>query len=243
MIKVLIVEDDPMVAKFNRVYVEKVDGFEAAGVVHNVSEAWEFLKREEVDLLLLDVYMSKTTGLDMLMELRKSGSPIDVIIITAANDNYSVQTALRYGAVDYLIKPFDFERFRESLLLYKKKQALINEAEAVSQQELDPFLLNREREESEGKASSLPKGLTPITLARIAKQIKAWQERKFSAKDIAEATGISRVSVRKYLHYLVDIDVLEADVIYQSTGRPLHQFRLRIEKIDVINTFMAADRE
>ncbi|SDI06644.1 response regulator [Alteribacillus bidgolensis] len=241
MIKVLIVEDDPMVAKFNRVYLEKVDGFEAAGVVHNVSQAWEFLKKEEVDLLLLDVYMSKTTGLDMLIDLRKSGSPVDVIIITAANDNYSVQTALRYGAVDYLIKPFDFERFRESLLLYKKKQALINEAEAVSQEELDPFLLNRE--ESEGKISSLPKGLTPITFARIAKQIKAWQDRKFSAKDIAEEAGISRVSVRKYLHYLVDIDVLEADVIYQSTGRPLHQFRLRIDKIDVINTFMAADKE
>ncbi|WP_158738266.1 response regulator [Alteribacillus sp. YIM 98480] len=241
MIKILIVEDDPMVAKFNRVYVEKVDGFEAAGVVHNVAQAWEFLKREEVDLLLLDVYMSKTTGLEMLMELRKSGRPVDVIIITAANDNYSVQTALRYGAVDYLIKPFDFERFRESLLLYKKKQAFINEAEAVSQEELDPFLLNRE--ESEGKPPSLPKGLTPITFARIAKQIKAWQDRTFSAKDIAEATGISRVSVRKYLHYLVDVDVLEADVIYQSTGRPRHQFCLRIEKIDVINTFMAADKE
>ncbi|MFB4162454.1 response regulator [Alteribacillus sp. JSM 102045] len=239
MIKVLIVEDDPMVAKFNRVYLEKVDGFEAAGVVHNVSEAWEFLKKEEVGLLLLDVYMAKTTGLEMLMELRKSGSPVDVIIITAANDNYSVQTALRYGAVDYLIKPFDFERFKESLLLYKKKQALINETESVSQEELDPFLLNRE--ESEEKVDSLPKGLTPITFSRIAKQIKAWQDRNFSAGEVAEATGISRVSVRKYLHYLVDINVLEADVIYQSTGRPLHQFRLRIDKIDVINTFIAAD--
>ncbi|WP_269758146.1 response regulator [Thalassobacillus sp. C254] len=79
MINVLIVEDDPMVAKFNKIYLEKINGFHAAGIVHNVKEAWKVLKQEKIDLLLLDVYMTDDTGLDMLVELRREGSNIDAM--------------------------------------------------------------------------------------------------------------------------------------------------------------------
>ena len=79
-----------------------------------------FLKDHQVDLILLDVYMGKETGLDMLVELRKADDPVDVIVITAANDKESVQTALRYGAVDYLIKPFSFERFQDASAISAK---------------------------------------------------------------------------------------------------------------------------
>ncbi|RSL33581.1 response regulator [Salibacterium salarium] len=238
MIKTLIVEDDPMVAKFNRVYVEKVSGFHVNGTVQDVQEAWEFLEGHTVDLILLDVYMEETTGLEMLMELRKMGSPVDVIIITAANDNQSIQTALRYGAVDYLIKPFDFDRFKESLLRYRDKQEVIQKNEPVTQNDLDPFLLQRRQTQTK---LDLPKGLTMLTFSHIAKQILQWQQDRFSAADIAEETGISQVSVRKYLHYLVDIEVLETDVMYQSTGRPLHHYRLNPEKAEIIESFQTAE--
>ncbi|SDH17739.1 two-component system, CitB family, response regulator/two-component system, CitB family, response regulator MalR [Alteribacillus persepolensis] len=241
MINVLIVEDDPMVAKFNRLYVEKVEGFAAAGVVHHVHDAWKLLEDEHIDLLLLDVYMKDVTGLDMLIELRKTDHPVDVIVITAANDKHSVQTALRYGAIDYLIKPFDFERLQESLLLYKKKYWLMNNKEAVSQEELDPLFISKEKPEK--TKVNLPKGLTPITFARIANQIGMWNGQRFSAGDIAEKTGISRVSVRKYLQYLVEIEVLEEDVMYRSTGRPLHMYQIKKEKISVLQSLMAASEK
>lgn len=238
MLKVLIVEDDPMVAKFNRIYLEKINGFEVVGVVHNVKDAWEVLKNNGIDLLLLDVYMPEETGLEMLVDLRRSGSNIDAIVITAANDNQSIKTALGYGAVDYLIKPFDFERFKESLVQYKKKFELMQDGQAVSQEELDSFLLRKEH--SKFNPPELPKGLTGVTFATIAKQIIIWEKNIFSTAEIAEKTGISRVSIRKYLHYLVDMDYITVQVSYQTTGRPLHKYRLNSEIKEVMQSFIAS---
>ena len=115
MIDVLIIEDDPMVAKFNSIYLKSIPGFTLAGLLGMWKKGRNFLNNHQVDLILLDVYMGTITGLDMLVELSKAGDPVDVIVITAANDKESVQTALHYGAVDYLIKPFSFERFQDAL--------------------------------------------------------------------------------------------------------------------------------
>ncbi|SFO96029.1 response regulator [Salibacterium halotolerans] len=223
MIRMLIVEDDPMVAKFNRMYAEKVENFEVAGVVENVDQAWTFLNENTVDLILLDVYMNQTNGLDMLRDIRKNETPVDVIIITAADDNASVQTALRYGAVDYLIKPFEFERFQESLKQYRRQREMMGQESRVSQKDLDPFLLHEADNSAEG--IDLPKGLTGLTLSHITEAVLA-APAAFSAADIAETAGISRVSVRKYLHYLTEKGLIEADVKYQPAGRP--QFRYRV---------------
>ncbi|MFZ4451179.1 response regulator [Salibacterium aidingense] len=237
MIQTLIVEDDPMVAKFNRLYLEKVEGFKAAAAVENVEEAWKYLNGRDIDLILLDIYMVKKTGMEMLKDLRKTGSPVDVIVITAADDKETVQDALRYGAVDYLIKPFHFERFQEALRRYRYQQDIIKKEEPVTQKDLDPFFQHQPALQS--KETDLPKGLTPLTFSRIAEVVESFHEEAFSAGDVAEHTGISQVSVRKYLHYLVDQDVLGMDVIFQATGRPLHQFRLKPGKLEMVQRFQA----
>lgn len=69
----------------------------------------------EIDLVLLDVYMQQDSGLDLLPAIRASGRAIDVIMITSAADAATVQASMRYGVVDYLIKPFQFPRFEEAL--------------------------------------------------------------------------------------------------------------------------------
>ena len=102
MIHVLIVEDDPMVAKFNKIYVESIPGFTVVGVADNAEEGRQIFQTVDVDLILLDVYMAEMTGLALLKDFRQSESPVDVIMISAANDKESIQTALYHGAVDYL---------------------------------------------------------------------------------------------------------------------------------------------
>ncbi len=57
--------------------------------------------------MLLDVYMQQDSGLDLLPTIRR-GRAIDVIMITSAADASRVRTAMHYGVVDYLIKPFSF---------------------------------------------------------------------------------------------------------------------------------------
>ncbi len=122
MIRALIIEDDPMVARFNAIYLESITGFTVVGQARSADEGRKILSETKVDLLLLDVYIGKTTGLDFLIELRKGNNPVDVIVITAANDKESVQTALRYGAVDYLIKPLIKVKARNMILVQRQKK-------------------------------------------------------------------------------------------------------------------------
>lgn len=237
MIDVLIIEDDPMVAKFNSIYLESIPDFNLLGIVSNVEEGREFLESNAVDLLLLDVYMGKTTGLEFLVELRNKGNTIDVIVITAANDKQSVQTALRYGAVDYLIKPFSFERFQEALLQFQRNFRLLQTKSTISQDAIDSFL--RKPKKSGDSNFELPKGLTMATFSRIAKQIIERERDHFSAAELAEETGISRVSIRKYLNYLAESELLTVDVVYQETGRPLHHYKLRLDKVEMLRSRIA----
>ena len=223
-----------MVAKFNAIYLESIPGFTLAGIAQNAEEGWTLYQSTKVDLILLDVHMGKKTGLELLSDFRQADDPVDVIIITAANDKQSVQTALHNGAVDYLIKPFSFERFQEALLSICQKHRVMKDNENVSQEEIDTFLLKSEKAQS--TVLELPKGLTVRTFSTIVRQIIKRQRGAFSAADLAEETGISRVSVRKYLNHLVETDMLTVDIVYQETGRPLNRFILRPEKLDILET-------
>ncbi|WP_248892482.1 response regulator [Bacillus methanolicus] len=86
MIKTIIVEDDPMVAEFNRRYLEKIDGFELVGMFSTVENAFPIIEKQPIDLILLDIYMPGENGWSLLSKIRSLGKGIDVILITAACD-------------------------------------------------------------------------------------------------------------------------------------------------------------
>lgn len=81
------------------------------GWASSVEEAKKYIAEQAIDLILLDVYMQESNGLDLLSFIRETGVNIDVIVISAASDMNSVKKAMNFGAVDYLIKPFHFNRF------------------------------------------------------------------------------------------------------------------------------------
>jgi two-component system, CitB family, response regulator MalR len=234
MIKVLIVEDDPMVAEFNKRYLKEMSGFHLSGIVHNVRDAREFLNKEQVNLILLDVYMPGATGLELLHFIREKEIAVDVILITAAADTEKIQTALRLGAVDYLIKPFEFERFSQALVQYKGKYAFFEKSQIFNQEELDERILHSEQRPSGELIIDLPKGLTSSTLQNIIDVIKSKEGSLFSTDDIAESTLISRVSVRKYLKYLTQLGVLEESLTY-GIGRPVYFYTLKKDRLSQVN--------
>ncbi|MET3208920.1 UNVERIFIED_CONTAM: CitB family two-component system response regulator MalR [Paenibacillus sp. PvR008] len=223
MINVLIVEDDPMVAEFNRKYMEQVEGFQCGGWASSVEEAKKFLAERAIDLILLDVYMQESNGLDLLSFIRETGVNADVIVISAASDMNSVKKAMNFGAVDYLIKPFHFNRFLEALTGYREHISIVRERSLLSQEELDRLLYHKS---STKDLARLPKGITKSTLAMIWNSIRQHKARLFSTEDIAESAGISRVSMRKYLTFLTEIEVLAMETIYGTIGRPVYQYRI-----------------
>jgi len=225
MISVLIVEDDPMVAKINEHYLSQLDGFRCIGVAKNSHEAVDFLINYSVDLLLLDIYMPGRNGLELLSSIRKKNESVDIIIISAESGKESIRKALRFGVVDYLIKPFTFERFRDALLKYQKKISLLNAHSQLSQDELDQLLhppVNKRK-----STKPLPKGLTRETLQRVVHHIIQRKKEPFTTEALAKDVGISRISMRKYLSFLLDIGYLHLELEYKSNGRPAHLYTLK----------------
>ncbi|MGG0175840.1 response regulator [Gottfriedia acidiceleris] len=220
MINVMIVEDDPMVAEINKQYLSKIGGFRLTTIANSVDDAILLLRKEDIQLILLDIFMPGKQGLELLTYLRKNELEVDVIIISAASDLERIKKALRYGVVDYLIKPFEFERFNAALVSYQQKTRFSDKLEAVSQQELDNYLLHRDETTI---IEELPKGLTKDTLKQVWEAVQELKEVPFSTEEVANVVGISRVSARKYMNFLKDLGILNVKVIYGTIGRPVYQ--------------------
>jgi CitB family two-component system response regulator MalR len=235
MIQVLIVEDDPMVGEINRRYVDALDGFSCVKVATRTLEAWNTMKQHPIDLVLLDVFLPEQNGLQFLTEIRRESHSVDVIVITAASDNHSVKTALRLGAVDYLIKPFEFERFRVAMQAYQADHSLFGAKGTVSQRELDALLFHQS---DSLPLQELPKGLSHETLARTVEHIQALPGNPFATKTLADMVGISRVSMKKYLSFLEKIHFLQSTLDYHSVGRPVAMYRIRDGHEDAIAPYL-----
>ncbi|MDR3670622.1 MAG: response regulator [Holophaga sp.] len=238
MIRVLLVEDDPMVAELNRHYVNRVEGFEIAASVENAQQAKQVLRERKVDLILLDISMAGQSGVDLLAEIRSQALEVDVIFVTAARDTRTVSTALKLGAVDYLIKPFEFERLKQALEAYRETHRRMSMDDPVSQTELD--LVMGRRGSGSRADQALPKGLDRITLERVCKVIFEWPKETpwFTCDEIAEPIGISRVSVRKYCEFLCGLKVLKMENAYGSVGRPIHRFTVQKAYVDEVWQFL-----
>jgi len=227
MIRVLLIEDDPMVAELNRIYLSRVAGFETVASARSASEAMELLQTHSVDLLLMDIFMPGQSGIELMEEIRRLALDVDVIFVTAARDTVTLDRALKLGAVDYLIKPFEFERLKQALERYGETRRMIRGGQALDQGELDRRLAHRPVESR--MAEGLPKGLDRNTLDKVVKAIAAWPGTPpwFTSEEIGQQVGISRVSVRKYFEFLCTLKVLRMEPGYGTGGRPVHRFLLQ----------------
>jgi len=222
-IRTLVVEDDFRVADIHRGFLERLPSFAVVGVAHTAAEALTLVQREAADLVLLDIYLPDRSGLDVLRELRATGRPpVDVIAITAANDVETLRWALQGGVVHYLGKPFQFNAFREKLESYAALRSRLRQVREVDQQEIDELYATLRG----GSASlgALPKGLSPATLALVARTLRDAQT-DLSAEEVAMRTGVSRVTSRRYLDHLARSSVVEIAMRYGKTGRPEHRYR------------------
>ncbi|WP_256218485.1 response regulator [Bacillus sp. MUM 116] len=220
-LKVILVEDDPMVREVHRQFIERIEGFTIIATASNGLEGIKLIKDSQPDLAIIDIYMPHVSGLEMVRELRSENVAIDVIAITAANDIETVHRVLQQGAVDYIMKPFTFERIKKSLVNYKVYRSKLNGKESMGQDELDQLLFLKNKEE-EG-IESLPKGLNPNTLTKITTYLSQ-QKNPVSAEEVAEGIGIARVTARRYLDFLEKEGKVKIHVHYGGVGRPVNRY-------------------
>jgi response regulator of citrate/malate metabolism len=225
---VLVVDDDFMVAKVHSRCVSAMDGFTVVGVAHSGAEALRAAERLHPDLVLLDVYLPDTDGLDVLRGLRAAEERdaarprADALFITAARDAGIVRAALRAGALHYLIKPFHQAALREQL---QHVASLQNRFDALSaqgqarQEDVDQLFAARPPGSRE-----LPKGLAAHTAELVERTLRA-HPAGLSATECAQSGALSRVSARRYLEYFTTTGRAEVTLRYGGTGRPERRYR------------------
>ncbi|MCG8618530.1 MAG: response regulator [Desulfobacterales bacterium] len=222
-IRVLVVEDDTRIAEMHRYFAEKVPGFEVVGIAQNLEEARELTRLLAPDLLLLDLYMPDGNGMEILHELRGEGRAVDVILITAAKHVADVQTALRAGAFDYLVKPVVFSRFEQALTRFLNFRRMLDRDTTFEQKDIDE--LNQPLQSAaESVSEDVPKGIDILTLGKVRHTFEDVGPNGFSAEEMGEAIGASRSTARRYLEYMTTTGELRADVIYGSVGRPERRY-------------------
>lgn len=216
--KVLIVDDDPMVAMINEQYVCKNKQFKVVGSCRNGKDAIEFLEAHPTDLVILDVYMPDMDGLETLKKIREKKISSEVIMVTAANDVATLEDTLHLGVIDFLIKPFAYERFQIALEKFLANRKAFRDSAILNQTSVDNIITNSTKIASK----EYPKGIQEKTLLLIRDYFSenispdGW----FSGEAIAEKVGLSSVTIRRYMNFLVGSGEVEESINYETGGRP-----------------------
>ncbi|QFT89081.1 Transcriptional regulatory protein CitT [Bacillus sp. THAF10] len=224
MIQLLIAEDDFRVANIHEQFIEKMEGVIVSGKAMTARETLEILKEKEIDLILLDNYMPDETGVDILPFIRTSFPKVDIIMVTAANDRKVVEHSLKFGIVDYLIKPVTFTRFEKAIKKYIARNTFISDNEIYDQVLIDTYL-HAESDNSSKRA--LPKGIDAFTLEKVQELLAFHAEIGCTAEQLGEMMGASRTTARRYLEYLISITGAKAELEYGLVGRPERKYYLK----------------
>ena len=224
MFKVMIVEDDPMVAMINEQFVNRSGDFSVAYRCNNGEDALKVLEKSSVDVVIMDVYMPRLDGIETLKKIRERDIPVSVIMVTAANDNKTVEEAVRLGAIDYLVKPFTFERFKQALEKFRSNKQVLDADKTLDQKNIDILLGNA----PQGRPEQEPKGIQDKTKARLMDCLAVSGE-WLTGEEISESTELSVVTVRKYMNYLVDTGEVQGRMNYETGGRPCMLYRLPLK--------------
>ena len=222
MYKVLIVEDDPMVAMINEQYVCKNKDFTVTKICRNGQEALDFLTGtdgSQIDLVIMDVFMPYLNGVETLKKIRENKLNCEVIMVTAANDPSTLEETMHLGVIDFLIKPFAYERFQVALEKFMTKEEAFRGANTIIDQSYVDSLISASPAASHNSDKELPKGIQKKTLDLITDYMNeksGW----ISGDQISEEIGLSSVTVRHYMSYLMEIKKIKGEINYETGGRP-----------------------
>lgn len=188
-------------------------GFTVVGTVENGRQALEFLKENEVDVVLSDISMPVLDGVGLVQALREAGNKIPVVFLSAYRDFEYAQQAVRYGVTDYILKPTKYE---EIMSVFTRMRQMLDESRKES--------LSEEKAEAEEEVVS------------VLSCVRRYVEENYLDASLEEAAGLvnmnpqylSRLFKRKsgmnFSDYVMKVKMEEAQ-------RLLKDCRLRVVEI------------
>lgn len=222
--KVILVEDDSLVMSINSCYLLHNKNIKIVGQFKNGKQALEFLEFNDVDLALVDYYMPVMDGREFINKCYEKKIDLDIIMITSANGVKEVNELLNFRVFDYILKPFTMERFQCAIDNWVIRKNILRSQFTLNQKDIDNVISNRFMFEH----NILEKGLNEQTLMKIDGFLAKCNQ-YLSSSEIADQIGLSRITVRKYMNYLLETKQVESKIDYFTGGRP----SIRYKKINV----------
>lgn len=210
MINALIVDDEPLALDVLETYLEKVPAVNLAGRCLNALEANDFLGKESIDLLFLDIQMPQLTGIDFVKTLTNPPA----IIFTTAFANYAIE-GFELNAIDYLVKPISFERFMKAVnkaisQIELKKQAgpAPSREERKEEEKQDFFFVKADKKLVKVKFDDIIyiEGLKDYVIIRMENQRVITLQTMKSLEDKLPPEKFQRI----HRSYIVAVDKIEA---------------------------------
>lgn len=163
-------------------------------------EAEKYIKKEKIDLILVDYHMPGVDGISAVKEIRKKLPKVPIIVLTIEEEEHIVSRFMNAGADDYSLKPVKavdlIARIKVHLQYHEKSQYY----------------------------ESYDKGISKVTLQKIEDQMKGLTE--FMDIDMLEdITQIKKKTLYRYLQYLVKEGRVEQQYSYGDMGRPRTLYR------------------
>lgn len=221
-IEVLIVEDDPRIARIHEKFVASVDGFTAVGIAHTVEEAKMWMDELQPQLVLVDVYLPDDLGTQFVDYVKQLYPYTDVILITAATEVDVVRKAYAAGIEDYLLKPVTMQSFTDSLTSYKEKKQLLTSTTEFTESQIRQLF----KKTSQPDMEAAPKGIDRLTREKVSSVISKHPD-GITAERLGAELGMSRSTARRYLEHLVTENTLLVEQVYGSVGRPERRYFLK----------------
>lgn len=201
-IRCIIVEDEPLAAKVLSDYVSQVPFLELNGTFKDAILATEYLRENSVDLIFLDIHLPKLKGMAFLKTLTDPPA----VIITTAYHQYAVE-GFNLNVTDYLLKPFEFERFLVAVNKVKTGQTGIGKAGELVEQK-DFIFLNVQKK----KVKILFSDIVYIESQREYIKIVTTRKEYISKMSTHEIESLLPANLFKRIHrsFIISISKIES---------------------------------
>ncbi len=217
------IDDDNLIEEVKG-YLHKIEKFIYIESTSNLETVQKLLIENDYDFMIASCCQHQDYSQKLLGWIRVKKIDVEVIYATRYNDPVHIQQAFRYGVCDYLLLPLDFQRFSLAIKRVIERILFMNSQKQFNQKEIDDYISLNGMIYSENRESKT--GINNTTLSKVVNYLETI-DTPFTADELAEKIGLSRVTTRRYLECMVDEGLLQTKMEYGKIGRPQKQYKKR----------------
>lgn len=219
MYKAILIEDDPIMTKLDVIYTENYKKVFLDSTFRDGEKALMYLRRNPVDLIILDFHLPGMNGFEFINRLRETSSQAMIIVTTIDNDEYIFGQLQNYGILDFLLKPYSFSRYEQALDNFIAKKESVRNFRLFTQNQADTYF-DRKAPVSDIPVPTKEKGIQEETSQQILSYLRQMSDTPLTLNTMLNDVPLSRVTLRRYMQYFSDTGVVTTTADYSTGGRP-----------------------